>query len=637
MKTHYSLDNASNLKYVDNLLSKTIITFIAIFNQTFHFPMTNITIAVLPFINMSADPDNEYFSDGITEEIINALAAIANLKVISRRSSFYFKDKNIPVREIARQLNVSTLLEGSVRVAQGMVRITTQLIQAEEDFHFWSQTWDRKLENIFEIQDEISLLIADKIREQFGHFEIREHLVEPQTINVDAYTYSLKARYHFNRWNPEDVKLAIELYENAIKIDPNHTDSFVGLADAYGFMATTQFMPMEQAWAKAAAYTQKALVLDPENAGVHYQLANLAFFTDCDFKSAAHHAFKALECKANYPEAQQFLSFLYMLSGQMEKAGRHLQLALAIDPLNEETLFYKAYYHYRTDQFAEALQQFNSSLEKNPKNLPAIIVRSYCQLMLGQFDEVLEVLDGLPEEMIIPEEQLGLRCLTYIMMGDSEHSDEYLKKLKHIAKNPTSFQAHTYLFLAYIHRGSQEKAFKWLEKTLKLKSSIFLLSYSDPLAGAIFQDPLYQKFHSQLYPPLGKDEPDRNKKAPLLDHNSAEILSQKLLDFIDDEKSYLNPNLNLRSLAEMVEIHPNQLSWLLNEKMGRNFNEFINSYRLEHFKLLACDQANKHISLIGLAYESGFNSKTVFNTFFKKEVGMTPSQFLKSVSGSNTA
>ena len=206
----------------------------------------NKTIAVLPFVNMSASAENEYFSDGITEEIINALSKVNNLKVTSRTSSFYFKNKNIPVKQIAKELNVSAILEGSVRLSGDTIRITAQLIQAEEDFHFWSETWDRKLENIFQIQDEISLLIAEKLREQFGHFEIQDRLVEKQTDNIDAYEYSLKAKFHFNKWNPEDIQIAISLYEKALELDANHTESYLGLAKSYGFLASAGFMPFEE-------------------------------------------------------------------------------------------------------------------------------------------------------------------------------------------------------------------------------------------------------------------------------------------------------------------------------------------------------------------------------------------------------
>ena len=240
-------------------------------------PLLTKTIAVLPFVNISNSAENEYFSDGITEEIINALAKISNLKVVSRTSSFFFKNKNIPVKQIGKELNASVILEGSVRLSGDTIRITAQLIQAEEDFHFWSETWDRKLENIFEIQDEISLLIADKLRENFGHFEIQDHLVDKQTENIDAYEFSLKAKYHSNKWNPDDKRIAISLYEQALELDPNHTESYLGLAECYGFMAATGFIPAVEAWQKSAELTNKALMLNEKVPGVHYQLAQLAF------------------------------------------------------------------------------------------------------------------------------------------------------------------------------------------------------------------------------------------------------------------------------------------------------------------------------------------------------------------------
>lgn len=592
--------------------------------------MTNNTIAVLPFVNRSSDPENEYFSDGITEEIINALARIEQLKVISRTSSFFFKNKELPLKDIAAELKVAIILEGSVRVAGNMVRISAQLIQATDDFHFWSESWDRKLENIFEIQDEISLLIADKLREQFGHFEIADHLVKKQTENVDAYAYSLKARYHFNKWNPQDVSQAIALWEKAINLDPAHTESYVGLADAYGFLATTEFLPRQEAWAKAVEYTQRAYSLDPDNAGVHYQLANLSFFTDCSFQDAAKHGFRSLELKPNYPEAQQYVSFLYMLCGEMDQAHRHLQLALGIDPFSQETLFYQAYYYYRTDDYAKALEQLEECLAKNPKNIPAFIVRMYCLLMLGRYDTVLHELDQMPPDIVIPDERLGLSCLAYLLKKDDQNGRECLSKLQLEAAKPTSFQAHSYLFLAYANLGRYDEAFDWLDQALKMKSSIFLLSYSDPLVNGLRQDARYAAYHQKLYTglvnPMGADR----KKAALLDEAVAGNLTTKLLNFVQEEQPYLDPNLSLRSLAEQIEIHPNQLSWLLNEQLAQNFNEFVNHRRVDHFKVLARDPANSHISLIGLAFESGFNSKTVFNTFFKKTTGMTPSEFLKS-------
>ncbi|HPF51617.1 MAG TPA: helix-turn-helix domain-containing protein [Draconibacterium sp.] len=591
--------------------------------------LTEKTIAVLPFQNMSGSEDIEYFSDGITEEIINALAGIEHLKVTSRTSSFYFKNKHIPIPQIAKELNVAAILEGSVRVAAKTVRITAQLIHAEEDFHFWSETWDRKLENIFEIQDEISLLIADKLREQYGHFEIQDHLVEKKTDSLDAYEYFLKARFHFNKWNPVDARKAIELYEKAIELDPKHTDSYVGLSDAYSFFAVTELMPQEEAWQKSREYMDKAYSLNPKNAGVHYQLANYSFFYKADFQEAVKHGLRSVELKQNYPEAQQFMSMLYLISGNTEKAKQHLELAFSIDPLSQETLFYRAYYHYRTESYNEAIELFNENLEKNPHNIPAYIVRSYCLLRMEKFDEAIDFLGKMPKEIVVHNERLGALCLAHILKNDTQGTKKYLTQLKQEAESPTAFQAHSYLYLAYACMEKPDEAFLWLEHTIKLKSSVLMLNYTDPLANNLKSDPRFDQYKQKLFYQTEIVENEFLVKPPLLDSKTADAYVEKLTQFISEEEPFLIPNLSLRSLADLVEIHPNKLSWVLNERIGKNFNEFINFYRIDYFKKLALDPDNSHISLIGLAYESGFNSKTVFNTYFKKETGMTPKEFLK--------
>ncbi len=598
-------------------------------NQMEKLKPTEKTIAVLPFVNMSASEDIEYFSDGITEEIINALAGIKSLKVTSRTSSFYFKDKNIPVRQIAEELNVATILEGSVRVAMNTIRITAQLIHAAEDFHFWSETWDRNLDNIFEIQDEISLLIADKLREQYGHFEIQDHLVKKKTASIDAYEYFLKGRYHFNKWNPVDARKAIEFYEKAIALDANHTDSYVGLADAYSFFAVTELMPREEAWQKSRDYTDKAYALNPENAGVHYLLANVSFFYDANFGEAAKHTLKSIGLKANYPEAHQFMSLLYLISGEKDKGKRHLEIAHEIDPLSQETLFYRAYYHYRSENYPGAIELYNECLEKNPYNIPAYIVRSYCLIKMGRYDEVIDFLEKMPKEIVVRNERLGTLCIAYILKGDEVNAVKFFDEVYKEAQNPHAFQAHSYLYLAYANKGEFDNAFAWVDKAIVLKSSVLLLGYTDPLANRLKVDSRYEIYKKKLYWQPGETGKPAQEKLPLLDSETADAYEENLIRFITEEEPFLVPNLSLRTLAGQVEIHPNKLSWLLNERMGRNFNEFINFYRIEYFKKLALDPGNSHISLIGLAYESGFNSKTVFNTYFKKEVGMTPKEFLR--------
>lgn len=589
------------------------------------------TIAVLPFVNISNSEENEYFCDGITEEIINALAKIEALKVTSRTSSFFYKNKNIPMPNIGKELGVSTLLEGSVRLSKNRIRITAQLIEAHDDFHFWSETWDRKLDDLFEVQDEVSLAIADKLREQLGHFEIKESLVSKQTDSLMAYEHSLRANYYRNKWNPNDIKKAIQLYEKGLTFDPEHGESYVGLADCYSFMATTGFMPHQEAWAKSSSYTDKALRLNKSLSGVHYQLSNRAFFTECDYGKSLKEMKKAITINPNNAEAHQFMSFLYIVASHTTQAKKHLDIALHLNPLSEETRFFNAYFHYMLEDYTKALGLLNACLEANDKNIPAHAVKTQCFLQLGQFDKVIGYFDTMPQDVVIPAEKTGTICLAYALKKDQTNTDKYLKELEEQATGPNGFTADAYRFMTYALTNELDKAFAWIAESQKNNSSLVLLKFGDPLVKALKTDARYAKFKDELF--AHDDAPPKSsKKKNLLSTKESNAYKQRLLGYVHDEKPYLQSNLSLRVLAEQIDIHPNQLSWLLNEELGKNFNEFINAYRIQHFKTLVQDPKNAHVTLLGLAFDSGFNSKTVFNTYFKKETGFTPRQFLNSIS-----
>ena len=589
---------------------------------------SSTSIAVLPFRNISSDPDNEFFCDGITEEIINALAKVEQLRVTSRTSSFIFKEHEAPIQEIGEKLDVSIILEGSVRLGGSKLRITAQLINVEEDAHFWSEVWDREMDHLFEIQDEISLLIADKLREHLGHLEISDHLVDSHTHDVDAYQHFLKGRYHFLKWNPEDVKTAIEEYEMAIAADANLIDGHIGLADAYSFMAVAGFAPREEAWAKATASLNTAKKLDENNARLNYMLGNQAFFTEANFSLAVYYGLKAIANLPTYAEAHRFMTFLYGLRGDFKKAKEHIFYAKSIDPLNPETRFFEGYYYYRSGDAIKAKELFEGLLVENDKNVPALVSACYINIQIGEYEEARKLVEMTPDELFTPDERLGL--LAVIEVGRKQTSHPNLDRLIVNAQDPAAHHAHSYLFIAYAISGDHDKAFDMLQFLFEHRSSILLLSFSDPMIDKLKQNPIYNEYHEKIY---RIEKPTQEKKKPGSRKYDRAVLTKQtayLLDFVEAEKPYLNPALTLRLLAGHVDIHPNQLSWLLNEHLGKNFNEFINKRRIEHFKELVVDPDNAHISLIGLAYQSGFNSKTVFNTAFKKEVGMTPKAYQKS-------
>lgn len=592
--------------------------------------MTENAIAVLPFVNLSADPENEYFSDGVTEEIINALAKIDSLKVTSRTSAFFFKGKNIQLPAISQQLNVSTILEGSVRLSGKSVRITAQLIQAEGDFHLWSETWDRQLDDIFAVQDEISLLIAEKLREQLGHFEIQDQLVAPQTDDLDAYTLFLKGRYYLNQWNPKDVRKAMECYQQALRIDPHHANSLAGLADSYSFLATCGFISYQEGWGKCAQLTQQALEIDGNLPAAHYQLANLTFFTEGDFSKSLLLVKRALELNPNHVESLQLMCMLCLFAGKEEAAYQHLNAVRSVDPLSAETQFYRGYFHYMQREYDQAIVQLDAGLDQNPKSIPSHTIKSACLLMLGHFDQVIAYYDGLPPEIIIPAEKIGSEMLAFALKDDQEQTDECLAKLQREADSEDGFTADVYFFLYYCQTAQLDAAFRWIERATENRSPLLLIRYADPLVDPLRVDARYATFQQKLFPPEAFDlsATERKKKA-LIDEKSLATYRKKLLGHLENEKPYLDSGLSLRLLADQIDIHPNQLSWLLNESLGSNFNEFINRYRVETFKKLAKDPDNAHVTILGLAYDSGFNSKSVFNTYFKKEVGITPRQFLR--------
>jgi TolB-like protein/class 3 adenylate cyclase/AraC-like DNA-binding protein/Tfp pilus assembly protein PilF len=586
------------------------------------------SVAVMPFVNMSADADNEYFSDGMTEEIINALSKIESLKVTSRTSSFYFKNKALPIKKIAAELNVSAILEGSVRVSGKAMRITAQLIEAAGDYHFWSETWDRQLDDIFETQDEISLLIADKLREQFGHFDIQEHLVEKQTLSITAYELLLKGRYHRNRWNPEDINKAIGYFEQAIDIDPEYAESYVDLADCYSFLGTTGFMPYDEAWQKSHGYLLVAQKLDKNLAGVFYQLSNEAFFIEGNHQKSLTEMRKAIVAEPNNATAQEFLSFLYIVAGDRERSREHLDTALAINPKSEETQFFHAYFHYMLEDFEQADILLDKCLQANDKNIPAHSVKAFCLLCLKKYDEAIAYHENIPQEVVIPEEQNGVRLLAHTLKNDAAKASEFLEKIKEQCKGHNAVTAEAFIFFYHVITGAKDNAFDWLDTAIKNKSFAVPLRLNDPIIKPLRTDPRYAELQQIIYS-TSKDTSLVNKKKPLLAPELAEEYVKKLLAFIRDEKPYLDPELTLRSLSEQLDMQPNQLSWLINECLVKNYNDFINHYRIETFKSLAQDPANASITIMGLAYDSGFNSKTTFNKSFKKETGLTPKQFLK--------
>ena len=322
------------------------------------------------------------------------------------------------------------------------------------------------------------------------------------------------------------------------------------------------------------------------------------------------------------------MSFLYIIAGNKEKALEHLQISLSIDPLSQETHFFSAYFHYMVEDYSGALEKLNRCLEYNPKNIPAHSVKCYCLLKMGRWQEVIDYFERMPVGTVVEGDKLGFTTIAYAVKKDPENMARCLQALLEFVKGPEGYRAHAYLFFTYAVSGKHDKALEWIRESLVTRSSFLLFNFADPLVNSIKPDPRYVAFHKIIYQSEALVILSRKKKE-LMEPDAVASCIARLQQHMQDERPYLDPELSLRTLSKQLPLHPNQLSWLLNESIGKNFNEYINHYRVEAFKKLSNDPKNKQITLIGLAYDSGFNSKTVFNTYFKKETGLTPKEYLK--------
>ena len=281
---------------------------------------TGHSIAVLPFINLSAEKDNEYFSDGITEELLNALAKVDGLLVTSRTSSFAFKDRNIDIREIGKQLGVKIVLEGSVRKYGNRVRVTAQLINADDGYHKWSETYDRNLEDIFAVQDELANSIVDQLKKTIQLQKPSKSLVKVPTENIDAYNLYLKGLFNWNKWSPDFALKAIKYFEEAIAISPDFALAYSRLAACYIFLGAAGFMSNKVAYSKAKEYANKSSELDNSLIDSQITMGMIKYFNDWDWEGAEKCFLKALEINPNSAETHQYYSLLLTTLGYHKKA-----------------------------------------------------------------------------------------------------------------------------------------------------------------------------------------------------------------------------------------------------------------------------------------------------------------------------
>jgi serine/threonine protein kinase/Tfp pilus assembly protein PilF len=418
------------------------------------------SLAVLPFVNMSPDRENEFLSDGITEDLIMALSRLKGLRVPARTSSFAFKGKNEDIRRIGQLLNVETLLEGSVRKSGDKLRVTAQLVKVQDGFHLWSERYDREMKDVFEIQDDITRAIVGAMEVQLGS-QADTKLVRAQTASTEAYALYAKGRVHWSQ-RGAGLKKAMHYFELALLEDPDYALAWSGLADAYTLLGFYDLLPHREALAKAKAAAEKAVALDDHSAEAHSSRAVVFGCYEWDVYAAERHFRKALELNSNYTPAHYWYSEVLLAMGRGDESAAQNQLAVEGDPLSMFAHGHHGWMLNYMRRIPEALPPLRRCLELNPNFAAGHWQLGQACWLLGQRETALMELHRAVElsgrmPMILSTLGWAL-ALSELTTQAREIQRELTERVTPAPTRP--------LFLAHLHAalGENDLAFAALEK-----------------------------------------------------------------------------------------------------------------------------------------------------------------------------
>jgi serine/threonine protein kinase/Flp pilus assembly protein TadD len=428
------------------------------------------SLAVLPFVNMSGDKEQEYFCDGMAEEIINALAQVQGLRVVARTSAFAFKGKQQDVRDIGGRLDVGAIVEGSVRKAGDRLRITAQLIDVRDGSHLWSERFDRKLEDVFAIQDEIALAVVEKLEVKLLGRE-RAAVVKRHTENLEAHNAYLVGLFEWNKMSPEGFVRCQELFQNAIDLDPEFALPYAMLADSFTSVTWWSDQPSTAALMRAVPLLERALALDPELAHTHSVIGHTSSFFQRDWVTGERSLRKAVELAPNDALAQTYLSILLMISARGAEASERASLALRLDPLSPTNTVWAGTVLLFSGQPEEGLSVIERQVSMNPHLWMPRYWLSVALASGGRFEEARDAGEKALElsgSNSLTQCNLALICYR---LGDRQAGDALFTLLQQKAQ--AGYVAPMFLTWLHLARGEPEAALRRAEEALAAKDPWF--------------------------------------------------------------------------------------------------------------------------------------------------------------------
>jgi TolB-like protein len=451
------------------------------------------SIAVMPFVNLSNDPEQEYFSDGFVEAILNHLFKVGDLKVISSTSTKRYKNTDLSIRDIARELGVSSILEGSVQKMGDNIRITAQLIDARTDVHLWSEIYDRKISDIFAIQSEVAQRVARELKATLTSEE-KEQIGINDTENTEAYNLYLQGRFHIQNRTHKDFTKSIEYFEKAVAVDKDYALAYAGLADAYFLLAWYDYMPRPEAYAKSREYAETALGIDKNCAEAYTVLGGILTYYDWNWEEARKELQLAVDLNPNFIAAHSYYSELLDIIKENTEARRQIDIVLKLDPFFPMMRTLSAIYYFHEGRFEKAIDEYLMLMEINPEfNLYLSIFDSY--VMLG---EDKKAIDAIENYLIRRGDSLSVKYAE-LLNNESVRSDikeviGLLIQMQLVSSNPYDYNLAFY----YALTGNREETLNWLEAAFLDRSSSIPRINNDPVYDFLRSDPQFQAIINKM-------------------------------------------------------------------------------------------------------------------------------------------
>jgi TolB-like protein/Flp pilus assembly protein TadD len=442
------------------------------------------SIAVLPFLNLSTDPENEYFCDGLAEELSNALGRVRNLKVAARTSAHSFKNKNVDASEIGRTLRVNSILEGSVRKVGDRIRITAQLINADDGFQLWSDQYDRQLTDIFSIQEEISLAIVKALRVQMLQHE-RANLLRRGTESAQAYQLYLKGRFYWHKRTTQALATGLDYFNQALVHDPDYAIAHTGVSDSYTLLVVREAITPEQGFAKAKAAAAKALEIEPMLAEAHASLGH-ALLHNWEWEESEKELRTAMRLNARYASAHHWYSEYLTAMGSFDSSIEELSLAGELDPLSLiiRADLGRAFYYAR--QYDRVIDQEMGTLEMDPTFWLSHLNLGRSFTQTGQHDRAIAELQKALKLLPGNTEALAFLAFAY---GAADMHDKAQEQLDHLLRKSEREHVPPY-HLAIISAGlrDNDQAIRWLNTAYEKRAVDLFTLNVEPMFDALRGD-----------------------------------------------------------------------------------------------------------------------------------------------------